>query len=185
VELARTHRPDLVLVDLATTDSLVAIQALARISPEIHVVALGMPDSEADLVRYAEAGVAGYVSRDATLADLDATLVSAVRGELRCTPRAARVLLRRVASLAAGLDGAGAGASLTARELEIAGMIDAGLCNKDIARRLGIEVSTVKNHVHNILEKLNVRRRGEAARRLRPLLRWPPDSPATKGMTPG
>ncbi len=180
IACAQARRPDLVLIDLATADSLYVIQAIVRHSPEVHVVALGMPDSEADLIRCAEAGVAGYVSRDASLAELGDTLECAVRGELRCTPRAARLLLRRVASLAAGLE-SGAGPSLTARELEVAGMIDAGLGNKDIARRLGIEVSTVKNHVHSILEKLQVHRRGEVARRLRPLLRW---SAADAGAAP-
>ena len=172
IECAQARRPDLVLIDLATADSFHVIQAIVRHTPDVHVVALGMPDSEADLIRCAEAGVAGYVSRDASLAELGDTLECAVRGELRCTPRAARVLLRRVASLAAGLEGGVPGHALTARELEVAGMVDAGLGNKDIARRLGIEVSTVKNHVHNILDKLQVHRRGEAARRLRPLLRW-------------
>ena len=181
IACAQARRPDLVLIDLATADSLYVIQAIVRHSPEVHVVALGMPDSEADLIRCAEAGVAGYVSRDASLAELGDTLECAVRGELRCTPRAARLLLRRVASLAAGLE-SGAGTSLTARELEVSGMIDAGMGNKDIARRLGIEVSTVKNHVHSILEKLQVHRRGEAARRLRPLLRW---SAADAGAAPG
>jgi hypothetical protein len=56
-------------------------------------------------------------------------------------------------------------------------MMDAGLRNKDIARRLGIEVSTVKNHVHNILDKLQVHRRGEAARRLRLLMHWSAPAP--------
>jgi DNA-binding NarL/FixJ family response regulator len=54
--------------------------------------------------------------------------------------------------------------------MEIAYLIDLGLSNKEIATQLFIEVSTVKNHVHNLLEKLNVRRRGEAAARLRPLM---------------
>src|SRR5204863_9751659 len=58
-------------------------------------------------------------------------------------------------------------ADLTPREGEILEMIELGLSNKEIARQLRIEVGTVKNHVHNILEKLNVRRRNQAAHRLR------------------
>ncbi|HEY9227484.1 MAG TPA: helix-turn-helix transcriptional regulator, partial [Gemmatimonadaceae bacterium] len=57
---------------------------------------------------------------------------------------------------------------LTARERELAALLDEGLTNKEIAQRLHISVATVKNHVHRILEKLHVRRRGQAASRLRP-----------------
>ena len=62
-------------------------------------------------------------------------------------------------------------AVLSKRELQIAGLIDRGLSNKEIARRLGIQATTVKNHVHNILDKLNVHRRGEAAACIRTALR--------------
>ena len=58
-------------------------------------------------------------------------------------------------------------ADLTRRERQIVGLIDQGLSNKEIASRLCIELPTVKNHVHNILEKLHVRRRGEAVARIR------------------
>jgi DNA-binding NarL/FixJ family response regulator len=75
-------------------------------------------------------------------------------------------LLRRVATLADGHDGA-RGAGLTAREHEIMELVEQGLSNKEIASALRIELPTVKNHVHNILEKLRVTRRGEAAAKLR------------------
>jgi DNA-binding NarL/FixJ family response regulator len=74
----------------------------------------------------------------------------------------AAVLLRRVATLAAEREGDPA-ASLTIREREILDLIDEGLSNKQIAQRLCIEVPTVKNHVHNLLEKLGVQSRHEAA----------------------
>ncbi len=84
-----------------------------------------------------------------------------------CTPRIAALLLRRVAEAAAprssGLE------RLTPRETEIVDLIEQGLSNKQIARRLSIELATVKNHVHNILEKLEVARRGEAVARVRAL----------------
>jgi DNA-binding NarL/FixJ family response regulator len=167
IETALAHRPDVVLFDLAVTESWNAVQAIVRQLPDVHVVVLGLPDSEPELVRCAETGAAGYVSRDASFIELREILECAVRGELRCTPRAARVFLRRVAALAAGTASGGQAPTLTVRELEVARMIDAGLQNKEIARRLSIEVATVKNHVHNILDKLHVHRRSEAARRLR------------------
>jgi DNA-binding NarL/FixJ family response regulator len=98
---------------------------------------------------------------------LIATLASVVRDEMACSPRIAAALLRRVASLAVERSPWPSGARLTARELEVLGLIDEGLSNKQIAGRLCIELATVKNHVHNILEKLQVGRRSEAALQVR------------------
>src|SRR5256886_10308318 len=81
--------------------------------------------------------------------------------------RSAGALLRRIAALATDGRSDRVQAHLTSREREIMGLIDEGLSNKEIAKRLRIEVATVKNHVHNILEKLQVHRRGEAAARVR------------------
>jgi len=93
-----------------------------------------------------------------------------VRGEAVCSPRVAGALLRRIAALATDGRSDRVPAHLTKREREIMGLIDEGLSNKEIAKRLRIEVATVKNHVHNILEKLQVHRRGEAAARVRAAL---------------
>jgi len=95
---------------------------------------------------------------------------AAVRGELPCSPRIAGGLLRRVTALAAERWSREEPYRLTAREAEIAQLIERGLSNKEIARTLCIEVSTAKNHVHSILEKLHVHRRVEAAALLRPAL---------------
>src|SRR2546430_13942847 len=81
--------------------------------------------------------------------------------------RSAGALLGRIAALATDGRSDRVQALLTSREREIMGLIDEGLSNKEIAKRLRIEVATVKNHVHNILEKLQVHRRGEAAARVR------------------
>src|SRR5436853_2470 len=89
------------------------------------------------------------------LASLPAVLEGGDRGEAVCSPRVAARLLRRVAALAAGSVGP-LRTHLTGRECEVVRLIDDGLSNKEIARGLGIEVATVKNHVHNILEKLQV-----------------------------
>jgi len=107
------------------------------------------------------------VPRAASVEDLVAALESVGRGELLCSAQTAAALLRRVAALAAGRSAPAQPLSnLTRREREIGGLLEAGLSNKDIAVQLGIEVATVKNHVHNVLEKLQVHRRGQAAARL-------------------
>jgi len=163
-----TQRPvDIALVDMAMSQSAVAVRDLRAAAPALKTVALGVRDSEPDVIGVAEAGVAGYVPRAASIADLIAVLDSVGRGELLCSPRAAATLLRRVTTLAAGREGGELpNTALTPREREIAGLLEAGLSNKDIARRLGIEVATVKNHVHNLLEKLQVHRRAQAVARL-------------------
>jgi two-component system nitrate/nitrite response regulator NarL len=159
-------RPDVVLVDMETADSAAIIRDVTRLAPEIPVVALAVADLEGDVLSCAEAGAAGYVSREGSLDDLVAAVENAARGELHCSPRIAGSLLRRVAALAAAREALPSLERLTIRESEIVSLIEQNLSNKQIATRLGIEVATVKNHVHNLLEKLNVHRRVDVARRV-------------------
>jgi two-component system nitrate/nitrite response regulator NarL len=96
-----------------------------------------------------------------------AAVHSAVRGELVCSPRTAAMLLHRV-SLPHGRPSADPDKSmLTQREQDIVLLLNEGLSNKQIARSLNIQSATVKNHVHSILSKLRVSRRGEVAAQLR------------------
>lgn len=157
--------PTLVLLNMSTVESVPLLGAITSCMPEVRVVALGV--SEHEVAACAEAGVSGYLLRGESLADLVAAMQSAAKGEARCSPRVAATLLRRVATLAAEREPRPGLSRLTAREREILALIDEGLSNKEIARRLSIEVRTVKNHVHNMLEKLQVHSRGEAAARVR------------------
>lgn len=167
VRVVAELRPDVVVVDMAMPESLVAVREVIAIIPDVKIVALSVPDLERAVIACAEAGIAAYVSRDGRLDDLVLAIRGATRGEMVASPRMAGALLRRVAALAAErpplpeLDG------LTAREQEVVRLMGEGLSNKQIASRLSIEVATVKNHVHNILEKLKVGRRAEAVRRWR------------------
>ena len=163
----RDLRPDIVLIDLAMAESLAVVRAIGVIEPNVKVVALATPQIEEELLACAEAGVAGFVAREAGVPDLITTLQSVGRGELLCSPRIAAALLGRVTKLAAGQAPVGEERRLTGRELETLHLVEQGLSNKDIARQLGIEVATVKNHVHSILAKLRVHRRGQAAARMR------------------
>jgi two-component system, NarL family, nitrate/nitrite response regulator NarL len=86
-----------------------------------------------------------------------------------CSPQIAASLIRRVRTLSCERPAPSDVPPLTARQWEILDLIDEGLSNKEIAGRLCIEVPTVKNHIHNILDKLQVRRRSEAAARVRGL----------------
>lgn len=165
--ILQAQPPSVVLVDMALGESRALVRAIREHAPDVKVVALSVTETEGDVCACAEAGVAGYVPRQASLPDFVAALDSAARGEALFSPRMAAGLLRRVATLAATQLTDGGQIRLTAREHQIVQLLDEGLANKDIARRLGIEVATVKNHVHNILEKLHVHRRGEAAAQMR------------------
>lgn len=159
-------QPDVVLVDVATTDGLAAIRGVVESVPNARVVAVASPETESDVIAYAEAGASGYVPRNGGLADLRAVIASTARGEALISPRVTAGLLRRLADLASSDWQLAPAGRLTPREAEILELIDEGLSNKQIARRLSIAVSTVKNHVHSILDKLQVERRGEAVARL-------------------
>jgi DNA-binding NarL/FixJ family response regulator len=163
VRALRALAADVVLVDLPSPENSWLVRALAAAVPGTRMVALSVPDAERELLACAEAGVAGYVTRDASVEDVVAAVEAAARGEVLCSPRMAATLFQRVATLALERSPASIESRLTQRELEILDLIDQGMSNKEIARHLTIELSTVKNHVHNILEKLQVTRRAEAA----------------------
>ena len=100
------------------------------------------------------------MTRDQSFPEAVRVLKSVVCGESPCSPRTAAALLRQVAVLSAQREPPGPPDGLTARERQVAGLIARGRSNKEIARELCIEVSTVKNHVHHMLEKLGVPRPG-------------------------
>lgn len=161
--------PDVVLLDMAMSEAHVAVQEITHIAPDMKVVALTVPEIDSEVIACAEAGVVGYVTRDGSLNDVIQSIEAAAKGELRCSGRIAASLLRRITALAAERHATGTVECLTGRESRILELVEQGLSNKEIARALCIEVATVKNHVHNILEKLGVHRRGEAAAVMRRL----------------
>lgn len=162
----REDRPEIVVLDMAMAESLDAVRDLWREAPDVGVVAITVPELENAVIACAEAGIAGYVLREGSLDDLLRTIHSVARGESIVSPKMAASLLRRVSALAADRATPAPIEDLTLREREIVGLIEQGLANKQIAARLNIELATVKNHVHRILEKLHVTRRGEIAKRL-------------------
>jgi two-component system nitrate/nitrite response regulator NarL len=166
VRVAGAHASMAVLVDLAGTDGLAALERLATELPDAGIVALSVPEDEGTVIACAEAGATAYVSREETADDLDRALTCLALGGSACPPRLTAMLLRRLR--ATGAEGRAKGHArervehLTPREREVLRLMERGLSNKQIARELCIEIPTVKHHVHNILEKLDVRRRGEA-----------------------
>jgi two-component system, NarL family, nitrate/nitrite response regulator NarL len=161
--------PDIVLIDATMTDAANIVSGVRNHAKGVKVVVITEGETEAEITRLAEAGVAGYVLPEGSLDDLVIAIHSAVRGELYCPPRVAFNLLRRVGALAAALgqdvtaDAHSPIATLTRREREILALVDQGMSNRAIAKQLGIQPTTAKNHVHNILEKLHVHRRIDAS----------------------
>lgn len=158
--------PDAVLVDVALPDGLAAVTRIAAAAPHIPIIALAMTETEQTILAWIEAGITAYVPRAASIVDLVETVTRAVRGEQLCSTKVAGAMLRRLRQLAAiARQGrcVGTDAPLTPREREIAELVADGLSNKLIARQLHIEVATAKCHVHNVLDKLGLQRRGELA----------------------
>ncbi|MGJ5220226.1 response regulator transcription factor [Bradyrhizobium oligotrophicum] len=171
--LVAPSRPDLVLLDVGEWHGLDRATALLREQPDLGILAIGVPEIAVPVLSIGR-GIAGCAPRDGSIDDVITEvdrLTAGCRGE-----RISREHISIVAEAEALPDPVPPSApakarfgELTPRECEILRMIEVGLSNKEIARNLRIEVGTVKNHVHNILEKLNVRRRNQAAHRLRAL----------------
>lgn len=160
-------RPAVALIDIGVGPGLLSARRLRAALPEVRLVALAVDDTEESVVAWAEAGVAGFVTRDTSLEDLMSTVDCIAHGGTQCSPHATAALLRRLALLADGRPPGSRGGQLTPREREIVTLIDQGLSNKQIARELQIQLTTVKNHVHSVLDKLQVPRRGAAAAAMR------------------
>jgi two-component system nitrate/nitrite response regulator NarL len=156
-------RPTVLLLDMAMDGALALARQLSRQWRATKIVALGMPEFETEVLSCASVGVAGYVTRGASMDDVLEAIQAAARGEVRCSPRVAGFLFRHIASLAKEHSPIPTPSSaLTAREAQILDLLRQGMTNKMISRRLGIELPTVKNHVHSVLAKLGVHRRAEA-----------------------
>jgi DNA-binding NarL/FixJ family response regulator len=159
--------PDVVILDVGTSEGFAAARTLSSRLPNTKMVAFAVSEIDQVVLACAEAGIAGYVAPDGSEEDLINAVKFSLRGELYCSPRIAHLLFRRVGSLSARLSGPADPEELTQRERQILALVGEGMSNKEVGRSLRISDATVKNHIHNILRKLQARRRGEAVARLR------------------
>lgn len=155
--------PNLVVVDASHPDAAALVAAVRARVPEIRVVVLATRDDDAAFLAWADIGIAGYLGPDTSARDLVATVRRAAAGEVVCPPRLTALLFSRLAERPSGRSPRAGIHALTSREREVAALLADGLSSKLIARRLCVAVSTVKNHIHSILDKWEVRSRGEAA----------------------
>ncbi len=157
----RATQPDIVLLDAALSNAPAAVATIKADAAQARVVALGVVETEEHVVAWGQVGVAAYIPRTASVADLVHALGNVMRGEQACSLRIAARLFQRLADRP--VHQSAPQPALTLREAEIVKLLADGLCNKEIARKLDISLATTKSHVHNLLTKLSLTRRGQAA----------------------
>lgn len=160
--------PDMILLDAAFSGGANAAAQLSEAGGTTQIVAVGLEESEENILDWAEAGIAGYVADTASMGELPQLLKQIRWGGQSCSSRVVGALLRRVGRMGkrGELPGGAPLAELTPREKTIHRCIGVGLTNKDIARQLNISIGTTKSHVHNILGKLNLTNRAQVAARM-------------------
>nr|WP_234438452.1 response regulator transcription factor [Streptomyces sp. NRRL S-340] len=168
--LAAEHRPDVVVMDIRmpVLDGVAATERLARDLPGCRVLALSTFDMDEYVVAALRAGACGFLPKDSSPEELVAAIRTVRAGEAVVAPR----LLTRLISAYVRTRPAAAGgrpdaacraaADLTPREAEVWRLLATGLDNNEIARTLEISVSTVKNYITSIFDKLGVRDRAQA-----------------------
>lgn len=161
--------PAIVLIDASfdAAQALTLTWTAREQFPEAQVMILGLEREDERVLEFIEAGAAAYLLQSASPDRLIEALRFLRDGQVHSSPRIAAAVVERIAALEKERKVVPLPAHcdpLTARELETLSLMARGLRNKEIARSLHITVQTVKNHVHNILEKLRVHRRRDAVR---------------------
>lgn len=167
VRSLRSTPADVALLDTVQLEIPAAVDALRQSIRQLRIVAMGVREDESEVLACAAAGIDSYVRMDAAVDELVTVVESVMRNELVCSPKVAASLYHSVAS-----QGADGGAPLTGRELQVVELMGRGLSNKEISQNLRIETCTAKNHVQNILQKLGVHRRSQAAAKVKSLISW-------------
>jgi len=166
---ARSAKPDVVLLDfgLADHDSLALTATVHLELPEAKVIVMGLRAFQEDLAEYVRAGASGFIMKDASFEEFFETIRQVASGTQVLPKALTSSLFSDIVHNAVGKGTPRdslklqAGARVTAREREVIDALADGLSNKEIAARLHIAVHTVKSHVHNVLEKLELRSRLE------------------------
>jgi DNA-binding NarL/FixJ family response regulator len=160
--VVRSLQPDVVIVDVSLEEVLNLMRALRAESSRSRILAFAVREEITTILDYAEAGADGFVTANGSVAELVEAIERTAAGELLCSPRIAAQLLRRAAHHASCPAEHAFGPILTGREQQVFSLLKQGQSNKEIATTLNIAEATVKNHVHHVLEKLQVTTRGQA-----------------------
>jgi DNA-binding NarL/FixJ family response regulator len=160
--------PDVIITEFSSLrrDQLEDTQQLRTVYPEAKLLVIGLNELESELLECIELGALGCLSLDSSLEDLHNHIRALAAGGALCSPKITKFLFSLITENACERERLQVLnlTHLTRREREILALIEEGLSNKDIAVYLKIELQTVKNHVHNLLEKLQLSNRREAAK---------------------
>jgi DNA-binding NarL/FixJ family response regulator len=164
LELVRRHGPDVAIMDLnlPAMSGHDAIRRIAESAPDTQVLVLTISANESDVTEAVLAGACGYLLKDASVADIVTGVRAAAAGESMVSPRMTKTILDQLRQQDRG-DGKPPAEALSAREREILRLVTEGKDNATIAQELFISPYTVKNHISNILLKLHVSNRIQAA----------------------
>jgi two-component system NarL family response regulator len=168
VAMASNVKPHVVLLDLGleSQNSLEIVENLKKEFPGIKIIGMGLAPSQADIMEFVQAGADGFILKDATLEDVANTIRSVSAGRIVLPSSMTTSLFFQIAehALLKGKRNLRGATRMTQREKEIIALISDGMSNKQIASNLNIATFTVKSHVHNILEKLELQSRLQIAR---------------------
>ncbi|MFC5907790.1 response regulator [Streptacidiphilus monticola] len=167
VEQAADLLPDIVLMDvrMPRRSGIEACTAIKEVAPSARIIMLTMSDEEADLYEAIKAGATGYLLKEISTDEVATAIRAVADGQSQISPAMAAKLLTEFKSMIKQRSDEKPlvpAPRLTDREMEVLKLVATGLNNKDIARQLFISENTVKNHVRNILEKLQLHSRMEA-----------------------
>jgi DNA-binding NarL/FixJ family response regulator len=165
IEQAATLEPDVVLMDvrMPTVNGIEAARRIRVAQPTVRVLMLTESDDEDDLFGALRAGATGYLLKEVAIDEIADAIRAVANGQALVSPSMTTKLLSEFNAMSRRLEEEHDGRRLTDRELEVLRLIARGMSNKDIGTELVISENTVRNHVRNILEKLQVRSRVEAA----------------------
>jgi two-component system, NarL family, nitrate/nitrite response regulator NarL len=164
VRIAKEKRPDILLLDVSMPGGgIEAMRSIVQASPVVKVIMLTVSESEDDVAQALEAGAKGYVLKGTSGPELIKTMFAVSKGESYVTPALAARLLMHVPRQEQEPSRAATLPELTEREAQILAQVARGLTNKEIARALSLSEKTVKHHMTNVMQKLQVRNRVEAA----------------------
>lgn len=165
-----TDPVDAIVVDFGALAASAFVARLRTDGVGSHVIGIAIGKSRQSLAEWAAAGVSGFVDDDGSVDDVVRTVIGVTQGQFCSSPRTAQAVVQGLIArpVATPLPASSAiTARLTPRERQILRGIERGASNKEIARTLNISAATVKNHVHHLLEKLEVTSRSQAAALLR------------------
>ena len=163
MKIIRKTKPDLVLLDILMPgmNGLEVLKEIKSFDPEIQVVMLTMSTREEDFLEAISAGADGYLLKDLSTKVFLNLIKGLEQGVAAIDPKMTTVLMHEYRTIS--VEGSETNACLTEREMELVSLLVAGKSNKEIAERLFISENTVKYHIRNILQKLGVQNRTEAA----------------------